>query len=1055
MADFRPVLKEGYLKKRSRDNALIKNWRRRYFKLLHSEEMPALLHAVEQVCVVPQGLNARHMEACHVVTSHWVPHRERLNELVKTHKEGTFSIHRTPELLNAMEVHTEGIGGARELDEESIYASVSASGETLDSQQEMIEKKIDEIRRGQREAPSSLHLDLEDPNSVPDILVASAETMERESGEWKSLSPSKRVIQALSPHEKQTSWKIVTSESTSPTKLRQQAVVFEAKMASTGSTSPRRKSSLGDEIKELLKSPSKWLLSNSEPVVERIRPEEFFPQAESICGESMADSDSDDELMSRLTSAMTARAAVIHEDCVHCGAPNAAVVCSICHSAHYCSEKEQSEEEEDSSEEEESDSESEDVAHASISRSGSVSSRRSSGPGSGGLQVPGLTENQIKKLLELSSKAESITNNKIIDQLQTQIAQLMESQSKATSQPSSVRDRTTSSSAPVKLKDIKELQKKLQELEKKTQNMPVGAVGGVRSIYRPLLVKDDPEFRKYFKLKDMAMPTEQIKAKMEGDGVNPSLLDTPDEVSPNDPGPAPGAYIPLTVGNDPVFKKYFKLKSMNMPIEQIKLKMEADGVDPDLLDHPTQVSPNDPGPPLPVDKSPYLDPNAMRMSMPSFPAGMLPPATAPSPPYVPLLIKDDPAFKKYFKLLQMGMPLEQAQLKMSAEQMDATVLNRPDDVSPNDPGPPPATVGAVNGTSGPVSMEQLFSILMQHQQIIQNVSSGGGMHLSGRSPSGSGEGFAVPHRSVEDQMARELADAESAIDDIFGDEQQTTKGLGGMSMIEQLEKKARKESNKKLVDNRDKVNRMIAELLAKKLASDEEAIKFYSEMCPKLEALGLSLGVDAVQTWSARLLIKNKDTRDWYFSEQERLDAGKAYNRLWSLSFLDRDAGQLIAKRAQIINAPATLRAGMKNKPELIDKFTQLLKDTVKLKHKIFKNTLYGAELRRLRENGIPERFDERGTELIDSSTVLADAAMELAEEEFRLLETATRAKKFRAHTTIHVAEKAIQLVGIVKKLGAHGVNNDRLSAVETKVNELKEIYVTGQQEEEEEDDVL
>lgn len=201
-------------------------------------------------------------------------------------------------------------------------------------------------------------------------------------------------------------------------------------------------------------------------------------------------------------------------------------------------QKEQSEEEEDSSEEEESDSEGEDVAHVSISRSASVSSRRSGGLNTGGFQVPGLTESQIKKLLDLSSKAETMTNSKVIDQLQTQIAQLMESQSKVTTQPSS-RDRTTSSSAPVKLKDIKELQKKLQELEKKTQNMPAGGrggSGGARSIYRPLLVKDDPELRKYFKLKDMAMPAEQIKAKMEGDGVNPSLLDTPDEISPNDPG---------------------------------------------------------------------------------------------------------------------------------------------------------------------------------------------------------------------------------------------------------------------------------------------------------------------------------------------------------------------------------------------------------------------------------------------------------------------------------------------------------------------------------------
>lgn len=59
--------------------------------------------------------------------------------------------------------------------------------------------------------------------------------------------------------------------------------------------------------------------------------------------------------------------------------------------------------------------------------------------------------------------------------------------------------------------------------------------------------------------------------------------------------PTEGDYVPMTVANDPAFKKYFKLKSMSMPVDQIKLKMEADGVDPDLLDNPCKVSPNDPG----------------------------------------------------------------------------------------------------------------------------------------------------------------------------------------------------------------------------------------------------------------------------------------------------------------------------------------------------------------------------------------------------------------------------------------------------------------------------
>lgn len=319
---------------------------------------------------------------------------------------------------------------------------------------------------------------------------------------------------------------------------------------------------------------------------------------------------------------------------------------------------------------------------------------------------------------------------------------------------------------------------------------------------------------------------------------------------------------------------------------------------------------------------------------------------------------------------------------------------------------------------------------------------------------GAGDNLGVP-RSVEDQMAHELAAAESAIDDIFGDESQKPKAMGGMSMIEQLEKKARKESNKKLVESRDEVVRLIDELLSRSLATDAEAIQFYNEVCPKLEELGLSLGTDAVQTWSSRLLIKNKDTRDWYFSEQERLNAGKAYGRLWALSFLDRDAGQLLAKRAQIENAPATLRAASKGKPELLDKFTQLLKEAVKLKHKVFKNNLFAAEVQRLREFGIPERLDVLGAEMIDASTVLASAAMDLADEEFRAVAATTRAKKIRAMTAIHVAEKAVQLVGIVKKIGASGVDDVRMRAIEAEVARLKDAFVTGQQEEEDEDDVL
>lgn len=139
-----------------------------------------------------------------------------------------------------------------------------------------------------------------------------------------------------------------------------------------------------------------------------------------------------------------------------------------------------------------------------------------------------------------------------------------------------------------------------------------------------------------------------------------------------------------------------------------------------------------------------------------------------------------------------------------------------------------------------------------------------------RSSSGADGTAAVAPRSVQDQMARELADAESAIDDIFGDESSSglTKGLGGMSMIEQLEKKARKDSNKKLVEHREEVNKTIATLLGATLATDEDAIRFYHEIYPKLEQFGLSLGSDAVQTWSSRYVRVSVAHNRWRTSSR-------------------------------------------------------------------------------------------------------------------------------------------------------------------------------------------
>ena len=62
------------------------------------------------------------------------------------------------------------------------------------------------------------------------------------------------------------------------------------------------------------------------------------------------------------------------------------------------------------------------------------------------------------------------------------------------------------------------------------------------------------------------------------------------------------------------------------------------------------------------------------------------PTAASVAPYKPLHVKDDPKVIKYFKLRSMGMPDVQIKLKMKAEEIDSDLLDRPDEVSPNDPG---------------------------------------------------------------------------------------------------------------------------------------------------------------------------------------------------------------------------------------------------------------------------------------------------------------------------------------------------------------------------------
>lgn len=163
-----------------------------------------------------------------------------------------------------------------------------------------------------------------------------------------------------------------------------------------------------------------------------------------------------------------------------------------------------------------------------------------------------------------------------------------------------------------------------------------------------VLVKDDPEYAKFFKLQSMGAPAAAVKAKMRQAGLNSDLLDTPDaEMLGKDDssGQAPPAKKPVVlVKEDPEYAKFFKLLSMGAPAPTVKAKMQMAGLKPELLDTPD--------------------------------APLNPPAE--SKPAV--LVKDDPEYAKFFKLLTMGAPPPTVKAKMQMAGLRPELLDTPDAV---------------------------------------------------------------------------------------------------------------------------------------------------------------------------------------------------------------------------------------------------------------------------------------------------------------------------------------------------------------------------------------
>ena len=158
---------------------------------------------------------------------------------------------------------------------------------------------------------------------------------------------------------------------------------------------------------------------------------------------------------------------------------------------------------------------------------------------------------------------------------------------------------------------------------------------------RPAL-KDDPRFKKYFKMLAMHLPRGAVEIKMKAEGVDPAILDMdPEKPMPGEEDEDEGP--PLN--DDPRYKKYFKMLAMHLPRGAVEIKMKAEGVDPAILD----MDPNKPMPKKSKKGGPPL--------------------------------KEDPRFKKYFKMLAMHLPRGAVEIKMRAEGVDPAIL----DMDPDKP----------------------------------------------------------------------------------------------------------------------------------------------------------------------------------------------------------------------------------------------------------------------------------------------------------------------------------------------------------------------------------
>jgi len=191
-----------------------------------------------------------------------------------------------------------------------------------------------------------------------------------------------------------------------------------------------------------------------------------------------------------------------------------------------------------------------------------------------------------------------------------------------------------------------------------------------------------PQFSKYFHMLQCSIPKEKVIECMVKDGVDPALLDHPDDLLPLSPmtppvspvaRPSAPAVSPISISDSavgeastgkatmksvalkdhPAYAKYFKMLKMGLPKASVIHKMRGDGVDETIIDR-------DPEELVEVESKD----EESRSEEPSKSEAKK------------IALKDHPAYAKYFKMLKMGLPKASVIHKMKGDGVDETIIDR-------------------------------------------------------------------------------------------------------------------------------------------------------------------------------------------------------------------------------------------------------------------------------------------------------------------------------------------------------------------------------------------